>query len=124
MQDFFSSPQRPDLPWGPPSLLSKGYRKLFTGGKGQGREANHSPPSNAESICFHGIVLNEVSKGTALPSPYLTRNTLRLRYENRPVNAPQGNNRCLLEGTHQTHVGKMQSIRIMKQVVYILTIVF
>jgi len=26
---FFSSPPRPDRPWGPPSLLSNGYHGLF-----------------------------------------------------------------------------------------------
>jgi hypothetical protein len=41
---FFSTPQRPDPLWGPPSLLSNGYR----GVKQQGREADHSPPSSAE----------------------------------------------------------------------------
>jgi hypothetical protein len=33
---FFSSPQRPDLLWGPPSLLSNGYRGLLLGGKEAG----------------------------------------------------------------------------------------
>jgi hypothetical protein len=31
---FLSSPQRPDRLWGPPSLLSDGYRWLFLGGRG------------------------------------------------------------------------------------------
>jgi hypothetical protein len=30
---FFSTLQRPDLLWCPPSLLSKGYRKFFPWGK-------------------------------------------------------------------------------------------
>ena len=38
---------RPDRPWGPPSLLSNGYR-VFPGGKVRpGRAADHSPPSSA-----------------------------------------------------------------------------
>ena len=38
---------RPDLPWGPPSLLYNGYR-VFTGGRVRpGRDADPSPPSSA-----------------------------------------------------------------------------
>jgi hypothetical protein len=40
----FSSPRCPDRLWGPPSLLSNGYR----GVKRQGREADHSPTTSAE----------------------------------------------------------------------------
>jgi hypothetical protein len=30
---IFSSPRRPDRLWGPPNLLSNGYRESFPGGK-------------------------------------------------------------------------------------------
>jgi hypothetical protein len=30
---FLFSPHRPDRPWGPPSLISIGYRGLFHGGE-------------------------------------------------------------------------------------------
>jgi hypothetical protein len=39
---IFSSPRRPDRHWGPPSLLSNGYRgALSPGVKRQDREADH-----------------------------------------------------------------------------------
>jgi hypothetical protein len=37
---------RPDRPWGPPSLLCNDYR-VFSGGKAGG--ANHPPPSTDEA---------------------------------------------------------------------------
>ena len=41
---------RPDRPWGPPSLLYKGYR-IFPGGKVRpGRATGHSPASSAAVI--------------------------------------------------------------------------
>jgi hypothetical protein len=41
---------RPNRPWGPPSLLYSGYR-VFPGGKVRpGRDADHSPPSNADVL--------------------------------------------------------------------------
>jgi hypothetical protein len=46
---FLSSPRRPNRLWGPPSLLSNGYRWRFPPGvKRPGREADHLPPSSAE----------------------------------------------------------------------------
>jgi hypothetical protein len=39
---------RPDRPWGPPSLLSNGYRVSFPGVKRPGRGVDHSPSS---SVC-------------------------------------------------------------------------
>jgi hypothetical protein len=47
--EFFPSPPRPERHWGPPSLLSSGYRgALSLGVKRPGREADHSPSSSAE----------------------------------------------------------------------------
>jgi hypothetical protein len=46
--NFFSSTRIPDRLWGPPSLLSNGYRGFFSlEVKWPGREADHSPPSSA-----------------------------------------------------------------------------
>jgi hypothetical protein len=46
---FFSSPQFPDRPWGPPSLLLEpGALSPVGGVKLQGHEADHSPPSSPE----------------------------------------------------------------------------
>jgi hypothetical protein len=46
---IFSSPRRPGRLWGPPNLLSNGYRgALSPGVKRPGREADHSPPASAE----------------------------------------------------------------------------
>jgi hypothetical protein len=67
---IFSSPHRPDRLWGPLSLLSYGYRGLFPQGlKRSGREADNSPPANAEvnknldlyihlPIILYGVVKN------------------------------------------------------------------
>jgi len=45
---FFSSPKRPDLLWGPPSLLFNGRQLSFPKVKQPGRAVNHSPPASAE----------------------------------------------------------------------------
>jgi hypothetical protein len=45
---FFFSPQRQDRLWGSLSLLSNENRRIFTGVKRQGREADQSFPSNTD----------------------------------------------------------------------------
>jgi hypothetical protein len=45
---IFPGRRRPNLLWGPPSLLSNGYRGLSPGVKRPGRESDHSPPTSAE----------------------------------------------------------------------------
>jgi hypothetical protein len=62
---FYSTPQRSDRVWGPPSLLHNGYRELREV-KRPRREANHTPPSSAEVnngrvipllyTCLHGVL--------------------------------------------------------------------
>jgi hypothetical protein len=53
---IFTSPCRPDRLWGPPNLLSNGYRgALSLRVKRPGRESDHSPPTSAEvkKICLY-----------------------------------------------------------------------
>jgi hypothetical protein len=45
---IFSSPCRPDRPWGPPNFLSNGTWGSFPGVKRTGRENDHSPLTNTE----------------------------------------------------------------------------
>jgi hypothetical protein len=45
---IFTSPNHPDRLWGPPNLLSNGYRRLSPGIKRPESEAEHSPPASAE----------------------------------------------------------------------------
>jgi hypothetical protein len=55
-------------------------------------------------------------------SPYLTGNTLRLRYKAQPVNAVQGNSRCLLwepYGTHKYTVWVENSVRTSQETRYL-----
>jgi hypothetical protein len=63
---FFSSPQIPNRLWGPPSLLSNGYRGLFSRGRGVKLTTHlHLAPRSRKvelflhsPICVRGIVLN------------------------------------------------------------------
>jgi hypothetical protein len=56
---LFSSPQRPDQFWGPPSLLYSGHRgNISLGIMRSGRQADHSPTPNAD-----------VKNGGAIPPP-------------------------------------------------------
>jgi hypothetical protein len=49
VQEFFSSLQRPDRPWGTPSLLFNAYRGILSLGlKRKDREVDNLPPSIAE----------------------------------------------------------------------------
>jgi hypothetical protein len=53
---FFSTPQRPDRPWGPSSLLFNGSRGALSPGlKSPGREADHSPLSSVGDKNGDGI---------------------------------------------------------------------
>jgi hypothetical protein len=58
---FSSSPKRPDWLWAPASHLFSGYLDSFPGVRQPGRDADHSPPPNAE-------VKSERSYTSTLPS--------------------------------------------------------
>jgi hypothetical protein len=45
---IFCSPFRPDCLWGPPNLLSNGFRGSFSGVNRPDREADRSPLASAE----------------------------------------------------------------------------
>ena len=47
-KEFFGPPKRPDRLWGPPRLLSNGYRCPFSVVKRPVLEVKHSPPSSTE----------------------------------------------------------------------------
>jgi hypothetical protein len=80
---FFSPPQRPDRLWGTPSLLSNWYWGFFSWEEGQGREADHSPPSSADvkngrvippllhTSSWHGALINQ-AQGQFLPYHHTT----------------------------------------------------
>jgi hypothetical protein len=82
---LFHSPSNPGRIWGPLSLLSNGYRGLFPPEvKRPGREADHSPPTNAEvkntwiyistspyvfveyCLSLRGVLLNSLRTATTL----------------------------------------------------------
>jgi hypothetical protein len=79
------SPRRLNRFWGPPSLLSNGYRgALSLRVKWPGRKADQSPPIICQQhvdlyihfhIRLHGVVLNLLITGTTLP--YLTPGRIR-----------------------------------------------
>ena len=66
---------RPDMPWGPPSLLYNGYRVFSEGNVRPGRAADHSPPSSAVVMddysynSTHPLGHNRACNGNALPLP-------------------------------------------------------
>jgi hypothetical protein len=74
---FFFWPLRPDRLWGPPSLLSNGYRGPFPGGKARpGRDADRSPPSSAEvntsrSYTSSPPMCLQACSGSVLPQCYI-----------------------------------------------------
>jgi hypothetical protein len=46
---IFTTPCRPDWFWGPPSIVTNGYRRFFIRGvKRQGRDADHISTASAE----------------------------------------------------------------------------
>jgi hypothetical protein len=61
--EFFSSPPRPDRPWGPPNLPSNGYRGLF-------------PPAGAWSLVKYRIRLHDVVLSSAQGHLYTLKRRL------------------------------------------------
>jgi hypothetical protein len=53
-------PHHPDWPWGPTSLLRKGYWVSFLGIKRPGRDVNHPPPSSAKVKARVELYLNSL----------------------------------------------------------------
>jgi hypothetical protein len=83
---IFSSPQRPDRFWGPPSLLSNGYRRLFPGGKAAEAWSYCRSQENVglyihSPTRLHGVGLNYLS--TESTSPYLSRNIKNVSFLHR-----------------------------------------
>jgi hypothetical protein len=79
---IFTSSCRPTRLWGPPILLSKGYRGSFPGGKAAGVRSWPLSSNWARGqeyvglyihslIHLHAVVPNRLRTGTTLPSMYL-----------------------------------------------------
>jgi hypothetical protein len=80
--------------------------------------AQDQPSMERANTLKTALLLNNIYKS----SPYLTGNTLRLRYKAQPVNAVWGNSSCLLRETYATHKYTVRaecSYSILKRVVYI-----
>jgi hypothetical protein len=50
-------------------------------------------------------------------SPYCAVNTLHLGYNNQPVNAVQGNNRCLFSDPHKTQNVELLNVKLVVHIV-------
>jgi hypothetical protein len=86
---LFSTPQRPDLLLGPPSLQSNGYGQLFSAARGLKLTAHLQLVQRSRkmklylysSIRLHGTMLNSLSTGTTLP--YFFPNILTMAHSRR-----------------------------------------